>query len=90
MYTERIQKYNQKGIIFEKRKNALIHPVEAITFDTVEISEETENEVSQIEMLVELINKMSDREVAGRIKKYRDSFETIDDALVDKLFIECL
>ncbi len=60
-------------------------PIDAVAFDAVELSGQKDESYS---WLVSYINKLPDTVIRERTKAYRDSFESIEDYLADKLIID--
>lgn len=84
--------YNSKGHFHSGRSHRLKNknikpgkPIDAITFDAVELSGIKENSNS---WLVDYITDLPDSVVRERIKKFRDSFDCIEGCLAEKLIIE--
>ena len=97
MYTERIQKAfeQNRGVPTKRaasklRKHLLNKPIDAVTFDSVEITGQELDEENSSASLISLIQNMSDQEVSRRMKKHRNTYQTVEDALVEKLFMEAL
>lgn len=99
MKTERIHSSQKQHRIYTSRRlpaareaHFLTKPIDAIAFDVVEYSgnEPEPALVDTRSRLTDIVRKMPDKEVARRIKKYRDSFSTIDDALAEKVFMESI
>ena len=67
----------------------VIAPFTAMTFDRVEFSSPVEK-TADYTWLSNYIHEMSNEEVARKMKVYRDSFSTVDDAMTDKLLLELL
>ncbi len=64
-------------------------PLDAITLDKVELSGERIR-TDDYNWLISHIQEILEAEVVDRMKKFRNSSETIDDALIDKLIMEIL
>lgn len=65
-------------------------PLDAITFDRVELSGEQPELVSENTGLIKIITEMNSSTVDRKIKNYLDSFTTIDDAIAEKIFMEAI
>ena len=98
MDSERIQKVSQRYRDYLKKQLPADHEgkgirslcVEALTFDRVELSGDSPRPDNDYRWLSNLIKKMPDEEVARKIKKYRNSFDTIDDAFTESVLMEML
>jgi hypothetical protein len=65
-------------------------PIDAITIDHVELSGEQPAIAAEYTWLTTTIAQMSDATVTRKMKKYIDSFPSIDDALAEKLILEAI
>ncbi|MBN1576974.1 MAG: hypothetical protein JW913_10505 [Chitinispirillaceae bacterium] len=82
--------YLHNRIFAKQRRRTFKQPVDAVTFDLVDLSGEELNRVGEYAWLTAIAATMSDKEVAIKMKKHRDSYPTIDDALADKIIMEAL
>jgi hypothetical protein len=97
MNTERIQPAlgRERGYLgnrtFEKRRRRSLNlPIDAVTFDLVDLSGEVPEQVGKFDWLTSMVKAMSDEEVHRRMKKLRNSYSNIEDALADKVIMEAL
>ena len=96
MAAERTQKVSPRYLEYlrnhahDRYKKRNVTPVDALTFDLLELSGNKETDVEKYQGLTSLIIAMPKEEVAGKMKKYLDSFPTIDEAFVEKLLMEIL
>ncbi len=84
--------YNSKGYtLFGKSKRLKYRsikrnrPIDAVTFDAVELSGQKDESYS---WLASYINEIPDTVIRERARAFRDSFESIEDFLADKLIID--
>ena len=85
-YLEYLKKRAQ-GTEYPQRNVA---PVQAVMFDSVELSSSPEKEMIDHHWLTSYIAGLSDKEVTRKVKKYFQGYSTIDDAIVDKILMELL
>lgn len=71
-------------------KKRPVAPVDAVTFDRVELSSHERDSSGEYTWLTKHVVGMSDEEVARKMKQYRDSYSTIDEAFIDKVLMEVL
>jgi hypothetical protein len=97
MASERIQKtgtgyrsFDEERLLLRRYRRAGKKPVEAITLDSLELSGEKPDTSSEYAWLVESIKQMSNETVARKMKTFKVSFPTIDDALAEKIVMEAL
>ncbi|NLE02430.1 MAG: hypothetical protein GX640_21405 [Fibrobacter sp.] len=90
MQIERIRDhgYNSKGFYLggKHHRKGLKRPIDAITLETVELSQNHND--TDFSWLKQYVKALPDDVAKERMKKHRDSFELIDDALIDALIIE--
>jgi hypothetical protein len=80
------QKYRSISKV-RRKKNRIIQPVDAVVFENFD-SEENDPKAIEQKILSEIINRIPDEVVSEKIKKLMQSYESIDDALIDKLIME--
>lgn len=68
-----------------KKPSQSTRVLDALTFDSLEISEQQKSSYSWLETY---INNLPDTIVDERMKKFRDTFDSIEDYLAHKLIIE--
>lgn len=73
-----------------QRRRPFKQPIDAVTFDLVDISGEEPDRVGEYQWLIAMVSTLSEKEVARKMKKYRDSFSTIDDAVAEKVMMEAV
>jgi hypothetical protein len=80
--------YNSRGFSLNGKpsRRGLKRPIEAVTMETVELSQI--NAITDFTWLNKYVSDLPDEVVNERMKQYRDSFDSIDDALIDSLIIE--
>jgi len=85
-------RYNAKGHILSGKSKRLKdrsikrnRPVDAVIFDAVELAGQKDESYS---WLASYINELPDTVIRERTRAFRDSFESIEDYLVDKLIID--
>jgi hypothetical protein len=95
MNSERIQAVEKQHRIYKSNKitpgsevRSLKRPIDIIALDIIDVSGEKPKPADTQNWLTALVREMPEEEVARRMKKYRDSFPTIDEALVEKVFLE--
>jgi hypothetical protein len=62
-------------------------PQDVMTFEMVDFSDST-SEKLEIQRVASIITSLSDDHVNERIRKLRNSYSDIDDAIIDKLIME--
>lgn len=84
--------YNANGHILSGKSKRLKarsikrnRPLDALTFDAVELSGHNDESYS---WLVSYINELPDTVIKERTKAFRNSFESIEDYIADKLIID--
>lgn len=84
--------YNAKGHILSGKSKRLKYrsikpnrPIDAVTLDAVELSGQ---KIESYSWLASYINELPDTVIRERTKAFRDSFESIEDFLADKLIID--
>lgn len=65
-------------------------PIDAITFEIVDIGKHPENPSSDVALLSDLVKSLPEEYVNERMTQVKDSFPVIDDFLVEKLIMEAL
>jgi hypothetical protein len=65
-------------------------PIDAITFEIVDVGKHADTVSSEIALLSDLVKSLPDEYVSERMNKVKDSFPVIDDFLVEKLIMEAL
>ena len=86
-YQEYLRKKAEQG---SRRERKVFAPLEAVTFDRVELTAPQHDAENDYRWLATYIKGLSDEEVSLRMKQYQDSFPTIDEAFIDKLQMELL
>ena len=86
-YQEYLRKKAEQG---DRRTRKVFAPLEAVTFDRVELSASRQDTENDYQWLTSYIKGLSDEEVSLKMKQYQDSFPTIDEAFIDKLQMELL
>lgn len=71
-----------------QRRRSFKQPIDAVTFDVVDISGEEPDRVKEYQWLTVMVANISEKEVSRKMKEYRDSFPTIDDAVAEKVMME--
>ena len=65
-------------------------PIDAVTFDSsLSINPELQQKQEQ-QFLEAYVNSLSDEEVNHKMRDYKNSFDEIEDALIEKLIMEAL
>ncbi|MBN1308377.1 MAG: hypothetical protein JXA18_10700 [Chitinispirillaceae bacterium] len=82
--------YLHNRFLTKQPGRSFTQPVDAITFDLVDLSGEKPEQGREYAWLTAIAATMSEKEVARRAKKHRDSYPTVDDALADKIIMEAL
>jgi hypothetical protein len=84
--------YNARGhLLSGKSKRLKVRsikgkkPIDAVTFDAVELSGQKDESYT---WLASYINDLPDTVIRERTRVFRDSFESVEDFLVDKLIID--
>ncbi len=65
-------------------------PIDAITFEIVDVKKPAETVSSEIALLSDLVKSLPEEYVSERMTQVKDSFPIIDDFLVEKLIMEAL
>lgn len=81
------------GAYYKRQKNAFQSekkPIEAITFEIVDVGKHTDSTASEVALLSDLVKSMPDEYVNERMTQVKDSYPVIDDFLVEKLIMETL
>jgi hypothetical protein len=86
-YREYLRKKTEQG---DRRTRKVFTPLEAVTFDRVELTSPRQNAENDYQWLTAYTKGLSDEEVSLKMRQYRDSFPTIDEAFIDKLQMELL
>ena len=86
-YQEYLRKKAEQG---DRRTRKVYAPLEAVTFDRVELTAPQQEAAADYQWLSTYIKGLSDEEVSRKMKQYRDSFPTIDEAFLDKIQMELL
>ena len=90
MQIERIHdKYDQRGQMYDARKPVRPRqkPIPAVMFDNVDLSGD-KSASDEKALLLSYIKSIPEEEVKERMRNLRDSYEDIDDGLIDRLLIE--
>jgi hypothetical protein len=78
--------------VFSKRKREIFQnkkrPVNAITFDTLDLNTNTAETENDIALLSDLVKSLPDEYVRDRMSQVKDVYPVIDDYLVEKLIME--
>lgn len=85
--------WSGNGAYYKRQKNASQSekkPIEAITFEIVDVGKHTDSTASEVALLSDLVKSMPDEYVNERMAHVKDSYPVIDDFLVEKLIIEAL
>ncbi len=84
--------YNAKGHVLSGKSNRLKNrnfkrnkPIDALTFDAVELSGQKNESYS---WLTSYIKDLPESMISERMKSFRDSFESMEDYLSDKMIID--
>ncbi|MBN1758338.1 MAG: hypothetical protein JW863_08475 [Chitinispirillaceae bacterium] len=85
-YLEYLQK-KTRGTEYPKKD---IAPVQAMMFDHVELSSPPDKDSSDYQWLTNYISELSDEEVSRKMKQFRNSYSTVDEACTDKIMMELL
>ena len=88
--SQRFDGYLRNRLFSGERRRLFKQPIDAVTFDRVDLSGEEPDRVVEYKWLTARVSTMSDDEVARKMKEYRDSFPTIDDALAEKIIMEAV
>jgi hypothetical protein len=80
VFSKRRKKISQK----EKR------PINAITFEKLDLSTHTADTENEIALLSDLVKSLPDEYVRDRMSQVKDLYPIIDDYLVEKLIMEVL
>jgi len=84
-------KYDEQKYRFlskvRRKKNRVIQPVDAFVFENHD-SEENDPKALEQKILKEIIQRIPDEVVKEKIKKQMQSYESKDDAIIDKLIME--
>jgi hypothetical protein len=83
-FDEQKYRFNDKRL---RKKNHYIQPVDAVVFEKHD-SKDDDPKISEQIILSEIIKMIPDEVVCEKIEKQMKSYESIDDALVDKLIME--
>lgn len=81
------------SVFFKRRKNSSQSekkPIEAITFEIVDVGKTTDNVSRDIALLSDLVKSLPEEYVNERMTQVKDSYPLIDDFLVEKLIMEAL
>ncbi|HEX2956651.1 MAG TPA: hypothetical protein VHO70_07460 [Chitinispirillaceae bacterium] len=94
------QQYDNNGnawpcnTVFSKRRRNSSQiekkPIEAITFEIVDIRKYSDNNRNEVALLSDLVKSLPDKYVKERMNQVKDSYPVIDDFLVEKLIMEAL
>jgi hypothetical protein len=80
--------------VFYKRRKSISQsekkPIEAITFEIVDVAKHPESSSDEISLLSDLVKSLPDDYVNERMTQVKDSYPVIDDFLVEKLIMEAL
>jgi hypothetical protein len=79
--------YNKRR---KKNTQAEKKPINAITFDMLDLSKNIAENDNDIALLSDLVKSFSDDYVRERMNQVKDSYPIIDDFLVEKLIMEAL
>lgn len=97
MAAERTQVVSRHYLAYLKKKNQeaqtgkrVVAPLDAVTLDRVELSFSSADNSTDTTWLTNYIKNMPNNEVSGKMKAYRDSFSTVDEAMTEKLLLELL
>ena len=82
--------YLHNRLFTGQHRRVFKQPINAVTCDSVDLSDNEPNVVGEYKWLTTMVSTMSEKEVARRMKKHRDSYSTIDDAVADKVIMEAL
>ncbi len=88
--SERERGYLRNRNIAKRRQRSFNLPIDAVTFDLVDLSGEVPKQIGKYDWLTSMVMAMPDEEVNRRMKKLRDSYSDIEDALADKVIMEAL
>jgi hypothetical protein len=82
-----------KTVFFKRQKKTSQSekkPIDAITFEIVDIGKHPESTSSEVALLSDLVKSLPEEYVNERMTQVKDSFPVIDDFLVEKLIMEAL
>jgi hypothetical protein len=73
-----------------RKKNVARQIIDAVSFESFKPVNPELQQKQERQYLVSYINSLSDEEVNRRMKDYKNSFDEIDNALIEKLIMEAL
>ena len=87
-FSNRTRAYLSGRMTGKKKIAGDLRPIEALTFDRLELSGVEPVKSDEYGWLTSAVTRMSDETVRRKMKKYRDSFPTIEDSLAEKIIME--
>ncbi len=84
----KLEAYLRNRIISSRNGDGLSRPIEALTFDSVDLSGNLPETRNEYKWLNDLVSGLPEKYTKRKMKEYLNSFPTIDDAVVEKLIME--
>lgn len=88
--SQKLEGYLRNPLFSRQWRRSFRQPIDAVTFDVVDISGEKPGRIDEYQWLKTLVSSMSEKEVERKMKDYRNSFTTIDDAVAEKIIMEAI